>query len=207
VASVVGSSSFTVAAAGADAWRRVQVAGDHALAAVSCPSMTMCVATDYDGRVVSSTDPARGVWTAPSSVTDAGELLSVSCPSSSLCVATDSSGRVFTSTDPAGGGRAWTSAAVDAYTLAGVSCPSIAFCVAVDEGSASVPSGVLTSTNPTGGAGAWTRPARCRGYAGGCVHVDRSNRRRRRLEEDQLDDLVGSELLLTRVSCPWHPCA
>src|SRR4051794_14861308 len=66
---------------------------------VSCPSATLCAATDFAGDVVTSTNPMGGAdaWQL---VPIAGNhsLLSVSCPTASLCVAGDDSGDVLTST-------------------------------------------------------------------------------------------------------------
>jgi hypothetical protein len=127
--------------------------GAYDLDGVSCPSVSLCVAVDDLGDVVTSTDPTGGAsaW----SVTDADgayDLDGVSCPSSSLCVAVDDLGDVVTSTNPTGGARAWTVAAVDGSNALGrVSCPSVSLCVAVDQAG-----DVVTSTNPTGGTSAWT---------------------------------------------------
>ena len=77
------------------------------LDAVSCPSARLCVATDDDGNVWTSTDPTGGVaaWTE-TNVDGPEKILSgVSCPTESLCVAVDrGGGDVLTSTDPSGGG-------------------------------------------------------------------------------------------------------
>ena len=84
------------------------------LTGVSCPAVSLCVAVDNQGDVVTSTnplDPASG-WTATS--VEAGTsnqgptlLLGVSCPSSSLCVALDEFGNVVTSRQPTGGASTW----------------------------------------------------------------------------------------------------
>lgn len=124
------------------------------LDAVSCPSARLCVATDDDGNVWTSTDPTGGVaaWTE-TNVDGPKKILSgVSCPTESLCVAVDrGGGDVLTSTDPSGGAGAWTLTKVDKDTLFDVSCSSETLCVATDSGG-----NVLTSTDPTGGAGAWS---------------------------------------------------
>jgi hypothetical protein len=120
---------------------------------VSCPSVSLCVAVDGAGNVVTSTNPSggAGAWTV-SHVDGSNALGGVSCPSVSLCVADDGAGNVVTSTNPTGGASAWTVSHVDnSNGLGGVSCPSALLCVAVDGAG-----NVVTSTNPTGGAGAWT---------------------------------------------------
>ena len=88
------------------------------LTTVSCPSISMCVAGDYTGNILTSTDPTGGkrAWTtapADQGGLPAHHLDVVSCPSVSLCVAGDNNGDVLTSTDPTGGANAWSSASVD----------------------------------------------------------------------------------------------
>jgi hypothetical protein len=123
---------------------------------VSCPAVSLCVATDDAGSLLTSTNPSggAGAWTV--SRLGGPALSGVSCPSASLCVAV-AGGDVFTTTDPGGGAGTWTSAVVydpgpDYLAgLIGISCPSVSLCVAIDN-----VGHVLTSTNPTGGAGAWS---------------------------------------------------
>jgi hypothetical protein len=138
------------------------------LDAVSCPSVSLCVAVDRFGGIVSSTDPTgegegAGTWSFAQvgTKTYLGNtpcyaiglcLLGVSCPSRTLCVAVGESGQAVVSSDPAGGAGAWTQSDVDgSHALFGISCPSIELCVAVDSAG-----DVLTSTDPTGGAQAWS---------------------------------------------------
>lgn len=143
------------------------------LSSVSCPSVSLCVAVDNVGQVVTSTDPAGGSssWTAAlidrlGVVEDFGSgVAGVSCPSVSLCVAVEGNGDVLTSTDPTGGGDAWRVVHLDEPTpreLTGVSCPSVSLCVAVGNDA------VIDSSNPTGGASAWTtvQPAEVRQLSG-----------------------------------------
>jgi hypothetical protein len=65
---------------------------DTALNAVSCPSITMCVAVDDSGFELNSVDAAGGAneWTG-TGITD-GSLYGVSCPDTSGCVAVDGNG-------------------------------------------------------------------------------------------------------------------
>ncbi|HEV3320705.1 MAG TPA: hypothetical protein VG147_00765 [Solirubrobacteraceae bacterium] len=141
------------------------------LAAVSCPSASLCVAVDRYGGVVSSTDPAGGA-SAWQFAQVGGEysrregcdevplcMLGISCPSTSLCVAVGANGRVLVSSDPTGGAGAWSQSEVDeGRALTAVSCPSTSLCVAVDRAG-----NVLTSTDPGGGAGAWSAAQRIEG--------------------------------------------
>ncbi len=149
-------------------WTAPEGVDTQPIDSMACPSTALCVAVDRGGRVLWSTDPARGprAW-AVADVDGGREITGVSCPSTTLCVAVDAAGNVITSTDPAGGAAAWTVVRFDPSTtqtntdnagpvlVRGVSC-SIGLCVAVDAAG-----NALVSTNPTGGAAAWT-----------IVHVD-----------------------------------
>jgi hypothetical protein len=130
-------------------------AGD-AIQNVSCPSSSLCVGIDENGRVVTSTNPGggAGTWSTPVTIGSGNSLSHISCPTTSLCVGV-TAGAVVTSTDPTGGAAAWSApVTVDGgSTLYAISCVSTSLCVAVD-GSGNV----VTSTNPTGGAGAWSAP-------------------------------------------------
>jgi hypothetical protein len=144
---------------------------------VSCVSLTLCVAVDAAGNVMTSAEPGNdeGVWTI--FPVDANSLRGVTCPSTSLCVAVDNAGHVLTSTNPTGGSSAWTVTLVDPDdVLQGVACVSQSLCIAVDAAGR-----VLTSTDPTGGAERWTIASVDVGHAltsvsctpaGLCVAVD-----------------------------------
>ena len=73
------------------------------LGAVSCATVSMCVVTDGDGNVFSSTDPTGAVSRWVKAHIYSGSLGAVSCPTASLCVAAGSSGDVLNSTNPTGG--------------------------------------------------------------------------------------------------------
>ena len=80
------------------------VDGNNDLNSVSCPSSGHCVAVDFTGNAVTSTDPTTGAsgWTVPHiDGTVEGSLNGVSYPSSSLCVAVDQGGNVLTGTGAA----------------------------------------------------------------------------------------------------------
>jgi hypothetical protein len=121
---------------------------------VSCPSVSLCVAVNGTGDVITSTDPTAGAGAWHSETVDAGaEFGTVSCPSPSLCLAFDSAnrGEVFISTNPAGGAGSWKSTTVGgADVLVSASCPSVSLCVAFDTAG-----DIVTSTDPTGGDAAW----------------------------------------------------
>jgi hypothetical protein len=75
---------------------------DHAINAVSCPSVSFCVAVDDHGQVLTSTNPFAGArhWQADDG--DTGRALTaLSCPSASVCVAVDAQGNAVTTPDAA----------------------------------------------------------------------------------------------------------
>ena len=126
--------------------------------AVSCVSVSLCVAVDQAGSVASSSDPVggRSAWSM-ASVAGISPLTSVSCPTTDLCVAASLyRGDILTSTDPTGGPSAWTTTQADTtnfpfVTGNYVSCPSASLCVLGDNAG-----NVVTSTNPAGGASTWS---------------------------------------------------
>jgi hypothetical protein len=150
--------SSTAASADVLWWRPAVVIDPLAASAVTyqssitCPSVSLCVATDAAGDVVTSTHPAGGAstWTA----VHLSDVAPMACPSVSLCVGFDGgTGNVIASNDPAAGAAAWSVSHVDSgpLGLVGVECPSVRLCVAFDgDGN------VITSTDPAGGASAWT---------------------------------------------------
>jgi hypothetical protein len=118
---------------------------------VSCPTETLCVAVDFIGNVLTSTNPTGGAaaWTV-TAIDPTSHLMGVSCPTTTFCAAVDFAGNVLTSTDPTGGAAAWTSTKTSSDFLWNVSCPTSTFCTAVGESS-----DIWTSTEPTGGTSAW----------------------------------------------------
>lgn len=116
------------------------------IAGVSCASVTLCVAVDFSGNALVSTDPrdASPTWT-PVRV-DNNALAAVSCVSGPLCIVVDGSGRASASFDPAGDvATDWfgpspvdPASGTPVHSLTAVSCPSIAECVAVDDAGGAV---------------------------------------------------------------------
>jgi len=124
----------TSPAGGPAAWRTVatDLAGPTA---ISCATITLCVATDYVGNVLTSTRPTvKGSWKIAH--VDRAALTGISCPSVSLCVAVDLAGNALSSTRPTSGSTSWTLTSIDragTYNPLSVSCPSTRLCVAVDQ--------------------------------------------------------------------------
>jgi hypothetical protein len=127
---------------------------ERPLDAIACPSVSLCVAGDWDGDVVTSTDPTGGssAWSvayvdrnAESGLTGLdpqASIAEVSCPSVSFCAASDPTGEVLTSQDPTGGASAWRlsratpriNAAPEPSSLESLGCPSMSFCVGLRSG-------------------------------------------------------------------------
>lgn len=146
--SIVTSTDPTGGSAG---WGHpVAVDGRTLIQSLACPTVTLCVAGDAQGNVLSSTKPAGGSWR----LAHVGEfqfaISAISCPDASFCVAVQD-GDVITSTDPAGSASAWhTTLADPSAAIASMDCPTSTLCVGFDgRGS------VVTSTNPMGGPSAW----------------------------------------------------
>jgi hypothetical protein len=156
-------------AGGASAWhgRRIPGGGINNLTTISCPSVSLCVAGDSVGHVLTTTNPGGGASAWRSSDVS---ISTVSCPSVSFCVALGNGG-VLTSNLPTGGASAWKFATGPANGLSGLSCPTVSLCVAFSG------SQILTSTNPAGGSGTWTpqytdpaSPSSC-GLGGPCAAI------------------------------------
>jgi hypothetical protein len=137
-----------------DTWARTEIDSATGLTAISCPTVTFCVATDGVGDIVTSRDPSgsTGAWRV-SKVIDTNSFTAISCPTVHFCAAVDTNGQVVTSTDPTGGPDAWTTTTLDgSLRFDSVSCPSAGFCVA-----GGLSDSVFVSNDPTGGSGAWTK--------------------------------------------------
>ncbi len=167
---------LTCAPAGATTWQpgRLSLVDPGAFTtAVSCPATTLCLATDAQGGIVTSTDPAAGAQSWSRAVVDpaSGGITSLACPSTALCVAVDSAGNALVSTDPAAPGSHWSTEAIDpGKTLKDISCPSIALCAVTDSQQT-----VLTSTTPAGGANAWVPAVLPTGDSVSCEKYMESN--------------------------------
>ncbi len=152
---VVSSTNPT---GGAHDWRVAEVnPGADVPTAVECASVSLCLAADESGDVVTGSPISEGgSWSVANidpPIAQLTGLTGLSCASESFCVAVGyGEGNLATSTNPPGGATAWHLTNIDAGnpTLTDVACPSESLCVALaGEGE------IDTSTNPTGGAGAW----------------------------------------------------
>jgi hypothetical protein len=132
-----------------------------ALLTVSCPSTSLCLATDESGDVISSHNPTGGkaAWSDGRGGIPASEAFNgLSCPTVSLCAAVDNYGGEVSTWNPsnppwtpstgAPGGGAPISMQ---YGLADVWCVSSQLCFVVDYGG-----DLWLSEHPTGGSTAWS---------------------------------------------------
>jgi len=138
------------------------------LAAVACPTTSLCVAVDDQGNVVTSTDPTAGpsAWTLRNVGIESQNPTdgtvpppTISCASTHLCAIANYLGYVDTSTNPAGPAGAWVhtnlhdaGSQTDPNGLTGVSCAPISSCVVIDGAGH-----VFTSSNPAAQPTQWTR--------------------------------------------------
>jgi hypothetical protein len=132
---------------------------------VSCPSVSLCVAVDLSGDIITSMAPAgrRPEWRV-THVNPPEGLASVSCPSISLCVAADPQpGGFFVSTRPAGGASSWRMVRLSGFAPASVSCATQSLCVAIDQ----FTSRAIASPDPSGGAASWSAAQIDINYLGG----------------------------------------
>jgi hypothetical protein len=121
---------------------------------VSCPTMTLCVASASGGSLLVSTDPTGGpsAWSV-NAVDGTDNLTAVSCPTTAECFAVAGyNADVISSSNPTGGASAWTvhHLGLGTPTIGQISCPSSSLCLGVPIG----PFGLLVSTDPA--AGPWT---------------------------------------------------
>jgi hypothetical protein len=135
------------------------------LGAISCPSTGLCIAVDFTGQLLTSTEP-RDVssWKPTARLTHytqapffAGNFLQVysysSCPSTNFCaVVFDPTGQVFTTIDPTGPSSAWHATNIHDENIQAISCASTRLCVAVDSLGHAV-----TSIDPTAAHPRWTQ--------------------------------------------------
>jgi hypothetical protein len=158
-------------AGGASAWKTTAVDGTSGLVklvGISCPSRSLCVATDTGGDVLTSTRPAGGAsaWHH----VDLGSIVdAIACPTSTVCVGKSTgAGELFTATDPTGAASAWHAGKVSWLPPDGEGGPGIAY-LPLACGSASLCLGgnnygdVAASVHPAGGASTWQAPVNVAG--------------------------------------------
>ncbi|MGZ6664627.1 MAG: hypothetical protein ACXVH3_07660 [Solirubrobacteraceae bacterium] len=122
---------------GAAAWKAVPIDRQAGLTGVSCASVSLCVAADFDGQVLASAQPTQSAADWVTQVQSGGEIAAVSCGSVSLCVETAgtccnvsrpplTAGIVATSADPLGGASAWTKSEIAPSATGGLGAVSCA---------------------------------------------------------------------------------
>lgn len=153
-----GIDALQLGANGFAAWHTTDNLQPTEPTGMSCPSVSLCVATDSAGNVLATTSPAGGPQAWSISAVAGGPLNGISCPTETLCVAIGGND-IYTSTNPTGGTGAWAVTHVNsAAGLSAVACPSPSLCVATGlaTGTVAIVPTVVTSTHPTGGAAAWS---------------------------------------------------
>jgi hypothetical protein len=132
----------------------------EAFGALSCPSVTLCVAADHNGGVATTTNPGgSAAWTVTRlsgyrTLTSAPSIVSLSCATVTLCVGVEFDGGVYSTTDPTGGPGAWRHVVLPTNGSGpSISCPTTRLCVLTfsDLGV------VYTTSDPTGGSRGWVR--------------------------------------------------
>jgi hypothetical protein len=124
------------AAGGATAWSHVANLSAP-LDYVACPSVSLCIGADFEGRLTSSTAPAAATW-HEAKLPNGSYMTTVSCSGVAFCGATGGDRRhltgVLTSTHPTSASR-WTLKTFSARgdRLNAISCRSSSFCVATGE--------------------------------------------------------------------------
>lgn len=116
--------------------------GSYSLDAIACPAVSLCVAANWSGDLLVSTDPglAAASWSIVQvqgrSICEIGgvcapaHITHISCPSTSWCLA-DSAAQVLRSMNPVGDSAAWQPLGVAPYAgFAQISCPFTSLCLA-----------------------------------------------------------------------------
>jgi hypothetical protein len=146
-------------------WSRASTAVDanHDANGISCPTATLCVVIENDGRLAVSTDPAAATptWATFSlpATTDGSRPArfdAVTCPSAQLCLAISRLGDLFVATNPTSE-SSWTKSVFSSGQHYGrdierLSCQPGAPCVGYDQAN----NEMVTTPTPAGGAEAWT---------------------------------------------------
>ena len=123
-----------------------------ALSHVSCPAVSLCVADDEPGNILTATQPTAGrsAWTSTKPSASPGPI---SCPTSQFCVIVGS-GASLSSTNPTGGPGAWSTSPMPApQDFSDLSCASPSLCVAVGGNT------IATSADPARATITWAEIA------------------------------------------------
>ncbi|MGH2843042.1 MAG: hypothetical protein ACRDKL_05580, partial [Solirubrobacteraceae bacterium] len=129
--------------------------GSEDPSALSCVGVTICLAADQAGNILTTTDVTSGQpWTVTSIDTPSGQagiLNYLSCSPDGLCLAADQIGDVYVDPDVTSDPTDWSEVTVESgQNVTGVSCPSASLCLLTDDGGR-----VWVSTDPSQ-AGSWS---------------------------------------------------
>jgi hypothetical protein len=121
VLKAIAPSTSTTAAVD-EPWTPMKVDPSGNLMSIDCVQGD-CFATDYQGNIFSSSDPAGGASSWKSITVPDGEALTdISCPATTFCVAVGARGGAWVSTNPTGGAGAWKGGLGMPGGASGVSC-------------------------------------------------------------------------------------
>jgi len=119
----VGGGQILATTNGGATWAVHLSETNNNLAAISCPSKSVCFAA---GNPVLLTTNGGGTWTSkPTGSSDT--LAAISCPTATTCFAAGSSSILATTNQ----GASWVNQFTPSFPLLGISCASASFCVAV----------------------------------------------------------------------------
>jgi len=112
----------------ATAWSKADVDGRRYLTSVDCvpaATRTFCIASDRNGAIFTSSNPAggRSAW-SKADVDGSTHISAVSCNGSKSCMLVDTAGFIWESTHPSGGAREWSKVLDQSFgPFDAVSCP------------------------------------------------------------------------------------
>ena len=132
-------------------WTTTPINGAPRFSGLSCPTVSMCAAVDYEGNVWTSSDPTGrpAPWHGPRWCPTIRSPVCRARPPS-MCVAVDLKGEAVVSTDAGAAQPTWSTATIGPGALKAMSCPTSTLCVAVGGNGT-----VVHSTDPDRGAADW----------------------------------------------------
>jgi hypothetical protein len=140
-----------------------EATGLGALAGVSCPTTTFCMAAGKSRFSSVTTTPGQPdnpdnptpPWSAAAPIPGNSQPTAVSCPTVNLCAVSGADGKVAITTNPGAPTPTWSLTAnpVSVNGLSDIACPTIGRCIATD-----LAGSVFVSTDPTAPAPTWSAP-------------------------------------------------
>lgn len=137
---------------GAASWQEVDLGEQFDLRAVSCSTVTLCVAAGAHGELLATSDPTgpASAWSTVGFPGGSGILQSISCLPG-ICLTGNTGGNLLTATDPTAL-SSWREAnGGGSVQITGGSCASPSACLAVDSNG-----DVIVSTDPGAARPRWS---------------------------------------------------